>query len=86
MSTMPSRRTGRKTEGMEIDARMASYSPPLSSTTSRPVSRSAATAANGSGIRSIRTSGTSSFIAAITRSPLTSPSELKAKSTRLKTL
>ena len=65
---------------------MASYNPPLSSTTSSPVSRSAATAAKGTGIRSICTSGTSSFIASITRSPLTSPSVLNAKSTRLKTL
>ena len=71
---------------MEIDARMASYKPPLSSTTSRPVSRSAATAANGSGIFSIFTSGTSSFMARITRSPLTSPSVLSAKSTSPKTL
>lgn len=65
---------------------MASYNPPLSSTTSSPVSRSAATAAKGTGIRSICTSGTNSFIASITRSPLTSPSVLNAKSTRLKTL
>ena len=85
-STRPSRCTGLKTEGIEIEALMASYNPPLSSTTSSPVSRSAATAAKGTGIRSICTSGTNSFIASITRSPLTSPSVLNAKSTRLKTL
>ena len=63
--------TGRNSDGIEIDARIASNSFPRSKTTSSPVYRSVATARNGIGNDSISTSGTISIIASIIRSPLT---------------